>query len=303
VFFAWKDCRACTSGIDGVYAVRLTGNAVPVSGWPAGGVEVSGADAGDHDLPVITTTGDGAAMIAWRHHVTGVGESFQARRIEGEGTFNPGWSSPRTFATIDVGFGWPLIVPDRAGGAMFAFRRNTQNVFGSRVDIHGSIPAAFPDTGLSLCSVSGHQDPMALVSDGLDGAYVLWEDSRYWPANGTDVYAMRFTRDGALGSGGVPSPPGPTTATIALSQPIPNPAAGPASFVLALAQKSSVRVEVLDLSGRVIRQLWDGTLGSGPHNFFWNGSDDDGREMPAGVYLVRAAVGSNHAMQRIVRLR
>jgi flagellar hook assembly protein FlgD len=73
--------------------------------------------------------------------------------------------------------------------------------------------------------------------------------------------------------------------------------------VLALAQKSSVRVEVLDLSGRVIRQLWDGTLGSGPHNFFWNGSDDDGREMPAGVYLVRAAVGSNHAMQRIVRLR
>ncbi len=205
IFLAWRDCRDCGSGSDAIYAIRLGPTAAPRPGWPVGGVAI-GASPGDDDLPVIVATGDGAAMIAWLVP-GGALDAYVARRIEADGTFASAWQSGgRTFATSrDILSGWPLIAPDGDGGAMFAFRRNTPNLFGSRVNALAQVPAAFPDTGLSLCSLSGNQFPVSLVSDGVDGAYLLWQDHRDFVPNRSDVYAMHFTREGELGAGPINS--------------------------------------------------------------------------------------------------
>ena len=303
IFLAWRDCRDCLGGSDAIYALRLGGNAVPGFGWPADGL-VIGNTPGDDDLPVIVATGDGAAMVAWLVPGNPL-DAYVARRVESDGSLSPSWQpGSQTFAvSTDILSGWPLITPDGDGGAMFAFRRNMPNLFGSRVTSAAEVPAAFPDTGLSLCTLSGDQFPEALVSDGHGGAFLMWEDRRDQSTNLTDVYVTRFTRDGDVGpTTGVDPPPPPPLLGLAMSAPRPNPASALISFDLSLPAAGPARVEVLDLTGRVVAVLHDGDLAAGGHELHWDGRDRGRRRVPPGVYLLRARAGHATVVRRIVRM-
>jgi hypothetical protein len=230
---------------------------------------------------VITATGDGAVVVAWLSTGGAEDDEFVAQRVESNGMLTPGWpAGGRAFATsTDILDGRPSIVRDGAGGAMFAFRRNTANLFGSRVTATGTVPPAFPDTGLSLCTLSGDQFLESLVSDGLNGAYVLWQDYRDDPPNRSDVYAIRFTRDGGIG----PVSPSPLpTSRIALSRPSPNPTFGSCTFRLSLPAESRARIEVLDLSGRIVAMLLDDVVAAGAIDLQWDGQDRNRRPLPPG---------------------
>jgi len=301
IFLTWQDCRDCLSGKEAIYAIRLAPGGSPAAGWPAGGVAIVTSTDGV-DLPVIVATGDGAAMIAWLR--SGVApDAYVARRVEANGSFAPAWlGGGKTFA-ISSGIlsGWPLIAPDGAGGAMFAFRRNTPNLFGSAVNAQAQVPPAFPDTGLALSSPPGSQYPVSLVSDGLNGAFVLWQDYRDFSTNQFDVYAMRFTRDGVVGSTtGVDPPVAP--GRLAMSAPRPNPASGLSSFDLTLPAAARARVEVFDVAGRRLVVLHDGDLSAGSHLLQWDGRDQSRRRMPPGIYLLSARTADATVERRIVRM-
>lgn len=298
IFLAWYDCRDCL-GADGVYAIRLGPAVAPGSGWPADGVVVADSPY-DDQLPRIVATGDGAAMISWLE--TGPLDRYLARRIEGDGTFASAWQyGGRAFAvSTDILSGWPLVVPDHTGGAIYAFRRNAPNLFGSRVDAFAQIPPAFPDTGLSLCSLSGEQFLASLVSDGIHGAYVLWEDRRAGGVD-VDVYAMRFTRQGEVGATTSVEPP-LLPPGIAMSAPKPNPSWSRATIDLTMPAPGHARIEVLDLEGRRLAVLVDAPLDADTHVLQWDGHDRERRLVPPGVYVVRARIGGAVAVRRLVRL-
>src|SRR5262249_5582465 len=172
IFVTWHDCRDCpTVQADAVYVMRLGPGAQPRPGWPAGGIRVAASSRDDRN-PVVTATANGAVVVAWLETGGSTDDEVVAKRGDADGSTPLGWpAGGRGFATSsDILDGWPLIVPDGAGGAMFAFRRNWPNLFGSRVTSAGAVPAAFPHTGLSLCSLSNDQFMQSLVSDGLNGA-------------------------------------------------------------------------------------------------------------------------------------
>ncbi|MEO7868845.1 MAG: FlgD immunoglobulin-like domain containing protein [Candidatus Eisenbacteria bacterium] len=303
VYVAWWDCRTCGSGgSEAIYAIRLVSEANPAPNWPPGGVQV-GASPQNDDLPSIIRTMDGAAVVAWLQSGGVPDDGYIARRVEADGSFGPPWlGGGKAFVTSsDILSGWPLIASDAVGGAMFAFRRNSPNLFGSRVTAHATVPEAFPDTGLSLCSLTGNQFPSSLVSDGLNGAYLLWEDRRDAPGSAIDVYVMRFTNEGQVGATTGAEPPHPPAA-ITLSAPRPNPARAMVAFDLALPMSARSRVEVLDLAGRSVALLHDGELEAGPHALQWNGRDAEGRRASPGVYLVRARANGGEIAKRIVLL-
>ena len=52
---------------------------------------------------------------------------------------------------------------------------------------------------------------------------------------------------------------------------------------------ASVRVQVLDASGRVVRTITGGQQGSGAHQIQFDGLDDEGRQLSAGNYTFRVA--------------
>ena len=69
-----------------------------------------------------------------------------------------------------------------------------------------------------------------------------------------------------------------------------NDEAGIFATLVQLVRSVDVRVEIFDLSGRRVRQVFAGEEGSGAHNWAWNGRDDSGSVVPVGIYLVVVTV-------------
>ncbi len=67
----------------------------------------------------------------------------------------------------------------------------------------------------------------------------------------------------------------------------PNPAIRESMIQFELATPSQVRVSVHDMNGRRLRTLADRSMDRGDHRIAWDGRDDTGRLLAAGIYLLR----------------
>ncbi len=67
----------------------------------------------------------------------------------------------------------------------------------------------------------------------------------------------------------------------------PNPGTGESTIRFDLATSSRVRVSVHDMNGRRLRTLADHHMDRGEQRLFWDGRDDTGRHLAAGIYLLR----------------
>jgi len=74
---------------------------------------------------------------------------------------------------------------------------------------------------------------------------------------------------------------------LVLSDPTPNPFNPATELSFTLDRAGTADLAVFDLSGHKVRTLASGTFGAGPHAVTWQGRDDAGRAMPAGVYFAR----------------
>ncbi len=94
--------------------------------------------------------------------------------------------------------------------------------------------------------------------------------------------------------------------TTAFARPFPNPANGPVRLALAIAsteEGEAADVQVLDVSGRTVRQLAKSALAVGEHAWVWDQRGDDGRRVPPGIYLVRARTRTLDATHRLIVIR
>jgi hypothetical protein len=89
----------------------------------------------------------------------------------------------------------------------------------------------------------------------------------------------------------------------ALSAPRPNPSSGAALVTYSLPVMQHVRLALYDVRGRLVRVLWDGERKPGEYAADWNGTDESGRTMPAGLYFYRLVGSASGAREgRLVRL-
>ena len=88
-----------------------------------------------------------------------------------------------------------------------------------------------------------------------------------------------------------------------LYPPAPNPSASVTAIRYDLPAAAPVRLDVLDVDGRRVRALESGGRGAGRHVVIWNGSDDAGRPLASGLYMVRLDAGETRLARRIVHLR
>ncbi len=97
--------------------------------------------------------------------------------------------------------------------------------------------------------------------------------------------------------------PAPGAGRLALAPPAPNPSRGLTRLDWVMAAAADVRVEILDPQGRRVATLWRGVRGPGAHTVSWDGRDDAGRPVRAGVYLARVRAGGDATAARVLRLR
>ncbi len=96
----------------------------------------------------------------------------------------------------------------------------------------------------------------------------------------------------------------PPTAPILGLMVSPNPFNPRTRIGFELTSAGPVRVQVLDLAGRVVRRLADGERReAGPLAFDWDGADDAGRAAAAGGYVVRVEAGGGGASRVVMLVR
>ena len=83
----------------------------------------------------------------------------------------------------------------------------------------------------------------------------------------------------------------------------PNPFLGGSSIAFTLGAAQDVELGVYDLVGRRVRQIHRGRLAAGPHSFDWNGRDDAGRRIAAGIYFVRYQTPEHRMEAKLVKLQ
>lgn len=79
----------------------------------------------------------------------------------------------------------------------------------------------------------------------------------------------------------------------------PNPFNPTTTIRFALPVAGSAKLAVYDVTGRLVRTLFDGDLGSGAHEAIWDGRDASGRGAASGVYLARLATGTDVSTVRV----
>lgn len=85
--------------------------------------------------------------------------------------------------------------------------------------------------------------------------------------------------------------------SIELAPVQPNPSVGATTLRFAVAERGKVRLVLHDLAGRAVRTLVDDVLDVGDRTMAWDGLDDTGSPVAAGVYFARLS-GVDRAVTR-----
>jgi hypothetical protein len=88
----------------------------------------------------------------------------------------------------------------------------------------------------------------------------------------------------------------------ALSPVAPNPSHGSSRIAYALPTEANVSLKVLDLQGRVVATLADGTMSAGRHVVVWDGVTG-GHTSSSGMYFVRLEANGRRFTRSLVLVR
>jgi hypothetical protein len=83
----------------------------------------------------------------------------------------------------------------------------------------------------------------------------------------------------------------------------PNPFNPVTEVKYVVPQAGRVKLQVFDVSGRVVATLVDAVLPPGEHRTTWNGKDSGGATVSAGIYFMRAVSGGSSVTTKAVLLK
>ncbi len=89
----------------------------------------------------------------------------------------------------------------------------------------------------------------------------------------------------------------------AVSTNYPNPFNPSTKFTVSIPNLSNVSAVVFDLKGHRIATLLNAEMESGVYDFTWQGRNDNGNTVSAGVYILRVDAGNFHHSQKMIYIK
>jgi hypothetical protein len=223
------------------------------------------------------------------------------------------------FENNDPGTVFPEVVLLRgplvtvAAGTVLSWAADVRETEAGMVVVRWATPVAADEPGtyyVGVCPPAGRgmQGPgvgPALGADDVEapnGSYMTCGPERTLVPARVDL-AMSLLESASLG----PSKAGPL-------QPEERPGA-PRTFLKAerrgaeiliaygLAKEAEASLRIYDVSGRLVRELEQGTLAAGAYERSWDGRDARGRRVSAGIYFVRLQTGTQVLTQKVLAAR
>ncbi len=133
------------------------------------------------------------------------------------------------------------------------------------------------------------EDIAAIGEDGFGELYIVDRDNN--STTGGEIYRILPAESASVDEGGLTAE-GP----LVFRRIAPNPFRDHVRFDLQTDAPGRLRVDVIDPLGKVVRRL-EADAPGGPASLAWDGRDDDGRALPAGVYFARV----EHNGRRLTR--
>jgi hypothetical protein len=191
---AWEDNR---SGGWDIHAQRILANGGVR--WAADGVALC-STASNPEYPETVSDGARGAIVAWEDYRTAIDNAgIYAQRIDSTGAVR--WPANGA-ALCSSGSYNPTAVSDGAGGAIVSwwdYRSGTNSdIYAQRILAGGTVQ--WTVNGVALCTAIGGQVDPRIVSDGMAGAIVVWQDYRNDDGSYTnlDIYAQRISSGGTV---------------------------------------------------------------------------------------------------------
>ncbi len=185
-FVAWQDYRSGTS-LD-VYVQRVSAYGVAL--LTLNGMALCTATGSQNTID-IASDGGGGAIVSWEDGRTS-GSDVYAQRVDAIGNVKWGVNGRALCTTVDDQNN-PVIAADGAGGAIVAWqdeRGAYDNIYAQRANASGAVQ--WVANGIPVCAQSYAQHNQEIVSDGADGAIVLWQENR----GSIGVYGQRLSASG-----------------------------------------------------------------------------------------------------------
>jgi len=173
----------------------------------------------------------------------------------------------------------------------------------------GALLQAQAVPGIALSSGPGNVDVALLGRGGLSGAGELASARFRVRAAGTPRLGLRhaIARDGANQDVALdtasPVHVAAAPQRTALAPARPTPFESGTTLEYALARGGDVVLAIYEVSGRRIRTLARGAQEPGVYRIAWEGRDDAGRMVPAGMYYARLTTAEGRFARTLVKLR
>jgi flagellar hook assembly protein FlgD len=84
---------------------------------------------------------------------------------------------------------------------------------------------------------------------------------------------------------------------------VPNPTSGLVGISYELPENAQVMLKAYNITGQLIKVLVSEPKRAGSYQKAWDGRDDRGRMLPAGMYLIRLEAGKHREMSKMVLIR
>jgi flagellar hook assembly protein FlgD len=93
------------------------------------------------------------------------------------------------------------------------------------------------------------------------------------------------------------------TAGTFLERNVPNPFSQSTDLRFRLEQPGEATIQIVDVSGRVVRRLGGRSFPGGYSEIRWDGRDASGHEVAPGVYLAQLRAGRQISARRVIVAR
>lgn len=191
----WEDLRGANSDI---FAHRVLAGGAADPAWPVNGRAICTAT-GSQPQPQICSDNSGGAIIIWGDPRSGTSDIY-AQRVLASGAVDPAWPvDGRVLCNAAAAQDGPLILSDGSGGglAVWSDARNgaTRDIYATRVMSYGLTHPSWPVNGLAVHTASGSQYVTSMVSDGANGAILLWSGQDGAPP---DIQALHLRISGVV---------------------------------------------------------------------------------------------------------
>lgn len=184
----WADDR---NGDWDIYVQSISSDGLLGPGWFTGGLQVC-SDGADQFYPAIIESGLGTTIVAWRDDRTGA-LSIYTQMLDSDS--NKLWeASGVPVDAVSIVRGAPRLVSDGYGGVIVTWRDGRTidyNIYAQRLDLGGNI--LWGSSSVVVCGATGHQYYPEIVSDGLHGAIITWQDNR---VTDNDIYVQKLDPNG-----------------------------------------------------------------------------------------------------------